>query len=111
MTIGIGRVTERPAWQALEDHHRNIRAVHLRDLSARDPGRGERLTAEAAGVYLDDRNPSAVTELVSAGARGAASLGELVSNRGEADFQNQLLSAMRYQFGGHVGKAAHEVTR
>ena len=31
------------------------------------------------------------------------------SSRGEADFQNQLLSAMRYQFGGHVEKAAHEV--
>jgi len=32
------------------------------------------------------------------------------SSRGEADFQNQLLSAMRFQFGGHVEKAAHEVT-
>jgi len=31
------------------------------------------------------------------------------SSRGEADFQNQLLSAMRYQFGGHVEKASHEV--
>ena len=33
------------------------------------------------------------------------------SSRGEADFQNQLLSAMRFQFGGHVEKAAHEVDR
>jgi 6-phosphogluconate dehydrogenase len=32
------------------------------------------------------------------------------SSRGEADFQNQLLSAMRYQFGGHLEKAAPEVT-
>ncbi len=32
------------------------------------------------------------------------------SSRGEADFQNQLLSAMRFQFGGHLEKAAHEVT-
>jgi len=32
------------------------------------------------------------------------------SSRGEADFQNRLLSAMRFQFGGHYEKAAHEVT-
>ena len=46
-------VTEQPAWKALEEHHRNIGAIHLRELFARDPARGERLTAEAAGVYLD----------------------------------------------------------
>ena len=34
---------------------------------------------------------------------------ERFSSRGEADFQNQLLSAMRFQFGGHVEKTAHEV--
>jgi len=50
---GTGPLTERPAWKALEAHHRNIRTVHLRELFARDPGRGERLTAEAAGLYLD----------------------------------------------------------
>ena len=38
-----------------------------------------------------------------------AALYERFSSRGEADFQNQLLSAMRFQFGGHVEKAAHEV--
>ena len=59
MTTGTGpadgarRLTERPAWKALDAHHRSVRTVHLRELFARDPGRGERLTAEAAGVYLD----------------------------------------------------------
>ena len=53
MTIATGGVAERPAWKALEEHHRKIRDVHLRELFARDPGRGERLTAEAAGIYLD----------------------------------------------------------
>ena len=43
----------RPAWQALEQHHKQIRDVHLRDLFARDPSRGERLTAEGAGLFLD----------------------------------------------------------
>ena len=50
---GIGPVAERPAWKALDAHHRDLGAVHLRELFARDPGRGERLTAEAAGIYLD----------------------------------------------------------
>jgi glucose-6-phosphate isomerase len=43
----------RPAWQALEKHCQEIRGLHLRDLFAEDPGRGERLVAEAAGLYLD----------------------------------------------------------
>ena len=47
------QAAKRPAWNALEAHFENIRKVHLRDLFADDPKRGERLTAEAAGVYLD----------------------------------------------------------
>ena len=42
-----------PAWQALGAHHEKVRELHLRRLFAADPGRGERLTAEAAGVFLD----------------------------------------------------------
>jgi glucose-6-phosphate isomerase len=44
---------ERQAWQALERHHGEIAGRDLRELFAADPGRGERLTAEAAGIYLD----------------------------------------------------------
>ncbi len=44
---------DRPAWAALAAHHEQIRGVHLRDLFAADPHRGERMTAEAAGLYLD----------------------------------------------------------
>jgi glucose-6-phosphate isomerase len=44
---------ERTAWKALEKHHAEIRDVHLRDLFAADPTRGERLAAEGAGLYLD----------------------------------------------------------
>src|SRR5881409_1466116 len=46
-------VIERPAWKALEGHHGKVRELHLRRLFADDPGRGERLTAEAVGVFLD----------------------------------------------------------
>ncbi len=44
---------ERKAWQALERHYAEIGSRHLRDLFKTDPGRGERLTAEAEGIYLD----------------------------------------------------------
>ncbi|TMK01151.1 MAG: glucose-6-phosphate isomerase, partial [Alphaproteobacteria bacterium] len=41
------------AWRALQDHYEAIRSRHLRDLFAHDPKRGERMTVEAAGVFLD----------------------------------------------------------
>jgi glucose-6-phosphate isomerase len=44
---------ERPAWAALEKHHQELQDVHLRDLFASDPDRGERLAVEASGLYLD----------------------------------------------------------
>ncbi|HJQ67099.1 MAG TPA: glucose-6-phosphate isomerase [Gemmatimonadales bacterium] len=46
-------LTARPAWKALADHYQQMRHQHLRQLFADDPRRGERLTAEAAGLYLD----------------------------------------------------------
>ena len=53
MTAAIPPLTARPAWKALAAHHQQIQAVHLRQLFAQDPKRGERLTAEAAGLFLD----------------------------------------------------------
>src|SRR4029450_9278762 len=41
------------AWRALENHYDEMRSRHLRELFAHDPARGERMTAEAAGVFLD----------------------------------------------------------
>ena len=46
-------LTSSRAWKALAAHHLELRDRHLRDLFASDPGRGERLAAEAAGLYLD----------------------------------------------------------
>ncbi len=46
-------LTERPQWQALAQHRAQIEHRHLRELFAADPSRGERLVAEAAGLYLD----------------------------------------------------------
>ena len=46
-------LTSRPAWRALETHAPTMRGLHLRTLFGDDPARGERLTAEAAGLFLD----------------------------------------------------------
>ncbi len=53
MKSTIKPLTERPAWKALADHHGEIKKLHLRELFADDPKRGERMTIEAAGLYLD----------------------------------------------------------
>ncbi len=46
-------LTQTSAWKALETHYQQIKDVHLRSLFADDAKRGERLTAEAVGIYLD----------------------------------------------------------
>jgi glucose-6-phosphate isomerase len=51
--MAVTPLTERKAWQELKRHHAEIAGQHLRELFAADPGRGERLTEQAAGLYLD----------------------------------------------------------
>src|SRR5215831_18810925 len=53
MSARIKLLTRRPAWKALAAHYKETRDVHLRRLFADEPGRGERFTAEAAGIFLD----------------------------------------------------------
>jgi len=53
MTKSIAPLPERQAWKALKAHYRQIREMHLRELFADDPSRAERMSAEAAGLYLD----------------------------------------------------------
>jgi glucose-6-phosphate isomerase len=53
MTAHSAPHTARRAWQALAAHYEHVRELHLRQLFAADPRRGERLTAEAVGLYLD----------------------------------------------------------
>jgi len=53
MTTGIPQCTKLPAWQALNAHYPEVRDLHLRKLFDDDPKRGERMTMEALGVYLD----------------------------------------------------------
>jgi glucose-6-phosphate isomerase len=46
-------LTQRRAWKSLKTHYKKIRDTHLRQLFADDPKRGERLTLEAVGLFLD----------------------------------------------------------
>jgi glucose-6-phosphate isomerase len=50
---GLEPLTKRKAWKKLQSHYKKISPVHLRSLFADDPQRGERMTAEAAGIFLD----------------------------------------------------------
>ena len=69
-------LTERPAWKALRAHHREVREVHLRRLFAEDPGRADRMTAEAAGFLLaaarHSRPPATGNGAASGGGAGTA---------------------------------------
>jgi glucose-6-phosphate isomerase len=49
----IEPLTRRKAWKALQAHYEQLRGLHLRKLFADDPKRGERMTAEAVGIFLD----------------------------------------------------------
>jgi glucose-6-phosphate isomerase len=53
MTAHITPFTKRASWKALDAHRKKAQPLHLRTLFADDPKRGERMTAEAAGIYLD----------------------------------------------------------
>jgi glucose-6-phosphate isomerase len=49
----VRKLTRRAAWKALQSHYKAIRETQLRTLFAEDPGRGERMTVEGAGLFLD----------------------------------------------------------
>jgi glucose-6-phosphate isomerase len=53
MTTSIQSLSDRPAWKSLQADYRKLQDVHLRKLFAGDPQRGERMTAEAVGIFLD----------------------------------------------------------
>jgi len=57
-------LTKRPTWQALQAHYQQIHSLHLRQLFADDPLRGERLVIDAAGIYLDYSKNRATDETI-----------------------------------------------
>ncbi len=87
---GISALRERDAWRRLERHHAELAGRHLRDLFADDPGRGERLVAEAAGLYLDLSKNRVTDETIELLAALAAECG--LAERREAMFRGERIN-------------------
>ncbi|HLK47725.1 MAG TPA: glucose-6-phosphate isomerase [Bryobacteraceae bacterium] len=78
-------LTNRKAWNHLQAHYDKIRGLHLRQLFADDPGRGERLTAEGAGLFLDYSKNRVTDE----------TLGLLLELAGESGLRQQIEAMFR----------------
>ncbi|HEX3736991.1 MAG TPA: hypothetical protein VHV53_05555, partial [Solirubrobacterales bacterium] len=75
MSVTAGTLREAPAWGRLQTHFADVRNLHLRDLFDADPERGERLVADAAGLFLDFSKNRITDETLML-------LGELARERG-----------------------------
>lgn len=89
-----------PAWAALEAHHRTIGVRHLRELFAEDPRRGELMTAEGAGLYLDYSKNRVVAETLSLLTTLAEQVG--LSARTEAMFAGEHINVSENRAVLHV---------
>jgi glucose-6-phosphate isomerase len=85
MITDIQALRQRPAWLALAAHYEQLRCVHLRQLFADDPGRGERFVAEGAGLYLDYSKQRVTGE----------TLGLLLKLAGECDLRGRIEAMFR----------------
>ncbi len=103
-SVATARLTERPAWKALEAHHEDVRGLHLRELFQRDPQRGQRLTAEAAGIYLDYSKNRITDETVALLVRLADDCG--VRTRLEAMFGGERINVSEMRAVLHVALRA-----
>jgi glucose-6-phosphate isomerase len=90
----------REAWKALEAHHAEIRDRHLRDLFAEDPARGERLTAEGAGLYLDYSKNRITEDTIGLLARLAEACG--LAERRDAMFRGERINVSENRSVLHV---------
>jgi glucose-6-phosphate isomerase len=86
----VAPLRERESWQALERHQAELVGRHLRDLFAEDPGRGERLVAEAAGLCLDFSKNRITGETV--GLLGALATESGFAERREAMFRGERIN-------------------
>jgi glucose-6-phosphate isomerase len=89
-----------PAWKALEQHYAEIGQQHLRDLFQADPGRGERLTAEAAGLYLDYSKNRITDETMALLVQLAQECG--VEERRDAMFRGEPINVSEHRSVLHV---------
>jgi glucose-6-phosphate isomerase len=90
----------RESFKALERHHAEVGSAHLRKLFAADPGRGKRLVAEAAGLYLDYSKNRVTDETIELLGRLAAESG--LADRREAMFRGEQVNVTEDRPALHV---------
>jgi glucose-6-phosphate isomerase len=90
VSVTVSPLRRTDSWQALERHFAEVRDAHLRDLFAADPGRGERLVAEGAGLHLDFSKNRIVDETLSLLVKLADERG--VEERREAMFAGERIN-------------------
>ena len=94
----------RPAWKELAAHRAELEGVHLRELFADDPGRGERLVAEGAGVFLDYSKNRVTDETMTLLLRLAEQSG--LAERVEAMFTGEKINVTEQRAVLHVALRA-----
>jgi glucose-6-phosphate isomerase len=104
MDGSVKPLRERAAWKDLEAHFPRLRDLHLRQLFADDPRRGERLAAEAAGVYLDYSKNRVTDETLALLLRLAAESG--LRERIDAMFRGDKINATEKRAVLHVALRA-----
>ena len=97
-------LTRRPAWTALQAHYQQIRDIHLRQLFAGDPRRGETFTLEAEGVYLDYSKNRVTSETLKLLVRLAEESG--VRERIDAMFRGEKINVTENRAVLHVALRA-----
>ncbi len=98
------RLTELPAWKALARHRQQMGDLHLRQIFADDPARGERLTAEAAGLSLDYSKHRVTDETLGLMRQLARERG--LAERIEAMFRGEKINVTEQRAALHVALRA-----
>src|SRR5436190_3974159 len=101
---GMLPLTARQSWKALQVHRNDIGEQHLRTLFAADATRGERLTAEAVGIYLDYSKNRITDETVGLLCRLAEECG--LRERIDAMFQGDKINVTENRAVLHVARRA-----
>jgi glucose-6-phosphate isomerase len=103
------RLIDAPSWLALQAHYDKIKEVHLRRLFADDPGRGQRLVAEGAGLYLDYSKNRITDETVRLLLQLAKERG--VAERRDAMFRGEKINVTENRAVLHVALRAPKGTQ
>jgi glucose-6-phosphate isomerase len=103
------RLTESPSWHALQAHYEKVKDIQLRQLFAGDPSRGNRLVAEAAGLYLDYSKNRITDETVRLLIQLAQERG--VAERRDAMFRGEKINITEGRAVLHVALRAPRGTR